>query len=243
MNNQSSARFINVRPESEAELTKIAEKVLRRAEAFDVLPTPLDRLYEVANVTEHELPMASNDGLFERFSETTRGILQRALEKVRGMTDLRERAIYIPLGHSNPRLRFVRGHELAHNLIPWQKFRNTHLDTALDLTPNARYEFDHEANFMSGELNYQGRRFIHRARSYTASLAALDALAGQHETSVQATLWRYAEVQDERILVAMYYPNERTGEMKLWKCVASREFEKRFPDVTLPNPVDTDHPW
>lgn len=237
----SSAR-LSVRPETEKDLTKLAEDWLHRADAVDVLPTPLEQICEVAKVTEYEMPQAVNDGLLKRFSSGAIDILQNALNKVRGMADVRERAIYIPQGDSDPRRRFVRGHEIAHNLIPWQKIRHGHLDMALSLTADARFEFDREANFMSGELNFQGPRFVHRARSYAANLEAIDVLACRHETSFQATLWRYAEVQDEKILVAMYYPNWRS-ELNLWKYVPSPAFEKRFPDINLPTLVDPLHPW
>ena len=48
---------IAVRPQSESKLSNLVRKLLREADAVDVLPTPLDRLFEVAKVKNiAELP-------------------------------------------------------------------------------------------------------------------------------------------------------------------------------------------
>jgi hypothetical protein len=51
---------IIVRPESEPRISDLVEKLLRKADAEGVLPTPIDRLFEIAKITNiEELPETS----------------------------------------------------------------------------------------------------------------------------------------------------------------------------------------
>lgn len=234
---------LHLPPESADDLTAIAERWLRIAGAAGVLPTPLEGLYAAARVKEYSLVGEEHEGLFKRLLERAGDSLHRALQKVRGITDLRQRAVYLSGGDTKQRERFVRAHELAHNLIPWQNFNGTHIDEAYDFTPDARRGFDREANFLGVELLFQGHRFQDHVRSYTASLSAVNGIAQRHGTSLQSTLWKYAEAQDERILFAMYYPDNGTGNMRLWKLVASPTFKQRFPNILLPEFLSDGHPW
>lgn len=215
----------------------------------DVLPTPLDTLYAAVRVRSYNLDLDAPEERLQRALDKAGGALRRAFQKVRGITDLRERAVYIPRGDTKPRERFVRAHELAHNIIPWQRINDPtsgdepHVDHTQDLTPEARRLFDKEANFLGADLIYQGERFKDKALNYSASMAATLALADLHGASHQATLWKYAEVQDERILVAMYYPSKYTGNPELYMAVPSKSFRSRFERLELPKVLPTGHPW
>src|SRR5579863_9024780 len=110
-------RKIAVRPESEAKLSELVHKLLREADAAGVLPTPLDRLFDIAKVTNiAELP---DESFLETLSEKAKGIFRSAKQKLRGVADLRTRATYIPRDSNERRERFVKGHELCHQVAPW----------------------------------------------------------------------------------------------------------------------------
>jgi hypothetical protein len=242
LNSSATARFHNS-PEEAEELSAIGERLLRAADAVDILPTPLDQLYAAARVRAYDLDLDAPHGSLRGFLERAGGALRRVLQKVRGITDLRERVVYIPQGDTKPRERFVRAHELSHNVIPWQRFEDEHIDETRDLTAGARRIFDQEANYLAAEFLFQGERFKERARSYAASMNATVKLARLHGTSHQATLWKYAEVQDERVVVAMYYPSKYNGNLERWKAVPSPAFRRRFPDMRVPEILFAGHPW
>lgn len=237
-------------PEEAEELSAIAERLLRAGDVRDVLPTPLETLYKAARVRAFDLNVHEPEGRLKRMLDKAGGAMRSVIQKVRGITDLRDRAVYIPTGDTLPRERFVRAHELAHNIIPWQRMEDVHshvgahLDQADDLTTEARRLFDQEANFLGAELLFQGERFKERARSYAAGMRASMLLADQHETSLQATIWKYVEAQDERIALGMYYMGNYTnGCPRLWKGVASKPLLRRYPDLEFPQYLQTGHPW
>jgi len=103
-------------PEEAEELRDIAERLLRAAGVREVLPTPLDTLYAAASVRSFNLNVHEPEGPLKRALDKAGGALRKVIQKVRGITDLRERVVYIPLGDTKPRERFVRAHELAHNI-------------------------------------------------------------------------------------------------------------------------------
>ena len=188
---------IVVRPESEPRLSEFAQKLLRRADATGVLPTPLDRLFEIAKVTNiAELP---DESFLRTLSDKAKGIFKSAKQKLRGIADLRQRATYIPRDSNPARERFVRAHELGHQVIPWHDIDPTYLDNSESLSPDAKATFEQEANFFGAEIIFQGPGFRTLARDYQPSFDAVFVLSDQHAASKQSTAWRFVEEQDEAV--------------------------------------------
>ncbi len=176
---------IAVRPESEPELSDLSRKLIREADAAGVLPTPLDRLFEIAKVTNtDELPDYT---FLQTLSEKAKGFFLSAKQKLRGIADLRERATYIPHDPHTGRKRFVKAHELGHQVIPWHQIDPAYLDDNESLGPTAKGIFEQEANFFGAETIFQGKNFRRLARDYQPRFDAIYTLADKHGASNQAT--------------------------------------------------------
>jgi hypothetical protein len=106
---------IAVRPESESRISDLVRKLIRQADAEGVLPTPLDHLFEIAKVTNlAELP---DETFLQTLSDQAKGFFKSAMQKLRGIADLRTRTTYIPPDRKNGRELFVKAHELGHQVM------------------------------------------------------------------------------------------------------------------------------
>lgn len=78
------------------------------------------------------------------------------MRKIRGLADLRDKAIYVPSDKS-PRELFVKSHELGHEVIPWHNIESgvpveIYVDDDASLSHDAERIFDIEANFYAAEV-------------------------------------------------------------------------------------------
>jgi Zn-dependent peptidase ImmA (M78 family) len=236
------ANLFHSRPESAGEIIQLAQKTLLRADCLGKLPTPLDELYRNARVSAIELPSTAQMPLL-RLEQKSRNLLRNALQKVRGIADLRRRAVYLPTGHSATRHQFAKAHELGHQLIPWHRVGRDCVDTDASLSPAVRDVFEAEANLFASEVMFQGKLFRTKARDYKPTFEAVFLLADQHGASRQATLWKFTEEQDFPVASLAYYPVGWGNDMKLWKVVASPSFRVKHCDIRLPERLEMEHPW
>ncbi|MBI3699659.1 MAG: ImmA/IrrE family metallo-endopeptidase [Afipia sp.] len=237
---------IVARPSSEAKLSDISHKLIREAGAAGLLPTPIDRLIEIASITNVDsLP---DDTFLQTLSEKARGFFVRAKQKLRGIADLRTKAIYTAPETNRGRKLFVKAHELGHQVIPWHNVDPAYLDDNESVGPKATGIFEHEANFFGAETIFQGKNFRNLARDYQPSAAAIFTLADKHSASNQATAWRFVEEQDEPVALLQYYPGKAIDDhgnyvLNIWCSVGSPEFNRRFSEIQVPHTVRTGHPW
>ncbi len=237
---------IIVRPESEPRISDLVEKLIRKADAEGVLPTPIDRLFEIAKITNiEELP---DQAFLETLSEQTKGFFRSAMQKLRGIADLREKTTYIPRDQNPGRELFVKAHELGHQVMPWHAIDTAYLDDNELLSPGGKILFEQEANLFGAETIFQGNRFRALARDFQPNFSAIFHLAEQHGASRQSTAWRFVEEQDEAVALLPYYPTSAIDEhgnrvLSLWRSVGSLSFNQRFANIDLPAVVRTGHPW
>lgn len=240
-------------PESAPEIFQIAERALKAAGAKGTLPTPMDDLLRAAKIAQETDP----DGVVQRFlkslNEQGRAFFQFSLQKIRGIADLRERAVYVPTD-TIPRKRFADGHELGHQLIPWHHVAQKggsrfYHDTEYTLSPNVRELFDIEANLFSSEVIFQGRDFTRHARDYKPSFDAVFMLADTYAASRQATLRRYVQEQDEILAAVSYLPSkyqisaDGASTLRAPILLGSPRFIQKYSDIQLPLELDATHPW
>ncbi|KAF0146056.1 MAG: hypothetical protein FD156_424 [Nitrospirae bacterium] len=236
------------RPDSESEISKIAERAIKRAGAMEVLPTPVDDLVKAAAIMEVQSPEELKESFFARLTKSAQETFKYAIQKVRGIADLRDRINYIPQNGNPCRNLFPKAHEFGHQIIPWHNINTTYLDDDYTLSPDVETDFDREANFFASEVIFQGKSFRVHALDYVASLHAVFRLSEMYGASKQATIWRYIEEQDEAIAVAQYYPIDSTDEhgnhfLRHWKTIPSKKFIKKYEDIELPSRIGTGHPW
>lgn len=236
------------RPESEPEISRLAEVTLKKAGAVGILPTSIDDLVKAATITEISAANELKEDFFSRLKEAAQETFKYAIQKVRGIADLREKTIYIPTADNPQRIIFPKAHELGHQVLPWHNIDPAYLDDDFTLSPEVEYEFDREANFFASEVIFQGKRFRSHALDYTASLHAAFKLSDIYGASKQSTLWRYVEEQDEAVALVMYYPSENYDEfgkpyLKSWRFIPSQKFRKNYGDIKIPTRIQTGHPW
>lgn len=242
MKSVAEAKLFHVRPDSEHEIVQLAQKTLLRADCIGVLPTPLGVLYEQARVKSFDLPPV-DEMLPLRLAVGARDLLQSGLQKIRGIADLRRRAVYLPHGDTNHRRTFAKGHELGHQLIPWHQVGQDCVDTNATLSPDVEETFEAEASLFSSEVIFQGKYFRRLARDYKPTLDAVFLLADQHCASRQATLWKFTEEQDFPVACLFYYPMRYSDDLKLWKTVRSPSFRSKLCDIDIPPLLPANHPW
>lgn len=239
------------RPGSTPSLAGLAERLLQQAGATDTLPTPVEELILAANVVTPEDPQPILERFLARIPSAVHESFLAAWQKVRGVADLRERAIYIPAETNNGRRRFVQAHELGHQVIPWHRVNAAYRDDdqSLSLSAEAQELFDLEANFFAAEIIFQGRRFTRRVRDFRPSFDAVFKLADDHGASRHATLWRFVEEQDERLALLTYWPSRYTMDeegnpvLRRGTGVGSPRFVERYQSLDVPAILAADHPW
>ncbi len=243
-----NSSILIARPDSETDISQIADRLLRRADAIGVLPTPVDAIIGTARIID-VIPLEEcNEAFLSSLRGSARATFRGIMQKIRGIADLRRRAIYVQQSDRPPRIRFVTLHELGHQQIPWHTVDPTYLDDDLTLSPYIQAKFEIEASFFAAELMFQGRRFRELALDYAPSFDAVFELAAMHGASNHATIWRYVEEHDEAMAVAQYYPTSIFDEydkqvLGLWKVIPSPKFSRRYGDIVLPLKIRTGDPW
>jgi hypothetical protein len=238
------------RPESHDEISHLVRRLLAKANALDELPTPIERLFQVAKIQEIEDLPDPDGGFLSSLGERALNAFFVAKQKIRGMADMRERVVYIPKQDKPPRILFAQGHELGHQCMPWHNIEPAYQDDNYSLCPDVNRLFEQEANDFSAETIFQGTpRFRRRARDYHAELSSVFHLADVYGASKQATAWRFAEEQDHAVAAVYYYPHKfRTDEfgnpaLVYWKAVGSAKFLGDYADIELPDVLNSTHPW
>ncbi len=236
------------RPDSEQNISAKASQLLKKADALGCLPTPIDDLIETAKITEISSLDELQDSFLSRLKNAAKETFKSAIQKVRGIADLRDRVIYIPRQDNPLRQVFPKAHDLGHQVLPWHTINPAYLDDDITLSPDIEDQWEKEANFFASEIIFQGDKFKTLARDYSASFNAIFKLADLHGASVQSTVWRYVEDQDETIAIAHYYPTnalDDEGErvLKLWKTIPSTKFYKKYKNICLPTCLRTGHQW
>ena len=74
---------IAVRPASETKISDLARKLIREADANGVLPTPIDRLFDIAKVTN--IDALPDETFLQTLSASARGFFLSAKQKLRGI--------------------------------------------------------------------------------------------------------------------------------------------------------------
>ena len=165
-------------------------------------------------------------------------------QKIRGIADLRERVTYVDENTTPTRIRFAKGHELGHQVLPWHRLDPGRFDDDKSLTCEAEEIFDTEANLFSAEVLFQGNNFTRLVRDYAVGFDSIFNLADMHEAYCYATAWRYVEEQDESVALAAYWPSKfKTEMLRRGKVVKSRNFLRKFSEIDLPPNLGPDHDW
>src|SRR6266550_6547099 len=93
--NSSLKLSIQRRPDAEFDIAELAQRLLNRAGAIGLLPTPVDELITAAGVENVEETESFKNQFLASIPRTARSVFDAAWYKIRGIADLRDKAIYV----------------------------------------------------------------------------------------------------------------------------------------------------
>lgn len=229
-------------PEQYDKIRREAESALQRADALGRFPTPVSDILKMGKLVEvHE------DVLSEGFLTTIRrkmgeasSSLKRALNKVVGLFDARDRLIFIDHTMLAVKQQFVRLHEAAHGLLSWQRDLYAVVeDCEQTIDPWTADQFEREANAFASEVLFQLDTFTKEAADHAFGISVPLRLSKKYGASVYSTVRRYVSTNTTACVVLILEPPVLRAGIGLQAClrrvIASREFERRFGSVQWPD--------
>ena len=237
------------RPSSEHDICKIADSLLHKAGVVGKLPTPVEELIACEGVEYVTNSEVYKEQFLASLNRKAREAFHTTWNKIRGIADLRDRAVYVPKTTTAPHVLFTKAHELGHQVIPWQKVNFAYVDDKMSLSSRAEDLFEIEANYFAAEVIFQGQRFTKRVRDYQPSFDAVSLLSDEHGASRHATLRRFVEEHDETLAMIHYWPRAYAIDaqgylvLRLGKIVGSTRFAQKYGGVKLPGQIQTGHDW
>lgn len=213
----------------------IAYDILKSSKSWGKYPTPVDSIVNYSDLIVNKTVDVSQ--IHHGYASKVTDSLLRALAKVRGVFDRKEKTIYLDLTQNDPKKNFVKLHEVGHGVIPWQNETSTFLDDDHTLSLDYREQFEAEANLFASATLFQLDRFEDEMAKLQFGLKSGMALAKMFGGSNHASLRRYVECSKNRC--ALLVLKDLTGIGKTAKCCirnyfASSRFIKEFGEISWP---------
>ena len=216
---------------NEDEIRRYAREALRKADALDVVPVPLDTITEALGLAKEDLFDVGLETMPEKMKKLAvkySGLVLGALSK--------EKTLYVNSSEPERRVRFTQAHELGHESIPWHE-AFYYVDDKTNLDPNTTRELEAEANSFAAELVFSLDRFGDEADSFAPSLGVPLQLSNKFGVSRHAALRRYAQTSNYPVaLITMGQFLNRTTKpgFPVFKnqCETSAAFEKKYGPIT-----------
>lgn len=215
---------------TQEEIRRYARGTLRKADALDAIPVPLDAITEALGLAKEDL--------FDVGIETMPDKMKRAAAKFSGLilgALSKEKTLYVNSSEAGPRGRFTQAHELGHESLPWHS-AFFYVDDKTTLDPSTKLEMEAEANSFAAELLFSLDRFADEADAYAPSLGVPLQLSNKFGVSRHAALRRYAATSNHPVaLITMGrnlaginpgFPVIRN------QCETSAVFESKYGSVT-----------
>jgi Zn-dependent peptidase ImmA (M78 family) len=220
---------------SRDEIVAASERLLRAARVRDELPTPVDRLLEVANLTR-----GPDDLFYDETIDQAPAHLREAVRKLRGKVhaalDRRKRTVYVdPEISLESRRRFRIAHEIGHAVLPSQN-DPAHADDSRTLSWQSTVSKERDANQCGAELLFQRELFERMANEYEPSLGAVKELRDMFGASFQSTVRRFAEFHRAPVAAVVLGLSPISADPEVYKrdeVVCSPAWERIFerPDI------------
>jgi len=221
-----------------------AERLLREAGALGRFPTPVEDIVSAAKLSV-EKQASLDEGFLQRMYGRAKGEIRRAIDKVIGLFDSRDRMIYLDLTVKKERQRFVSLHETGHGYLPWQKDLYALLeDGDKHLDPEVEQEFERQASVFASEVLFQLDRFQEDASSLPFELKTPMTLAKRYGSSNYAAFRRFVRTSHRACVLLVFerpeYVVGRGWEFRLRRCVPSVPFEIAYGKVEWPTVLYTE---
>jgi transcriptional regulator with XRE-family HTH domain len=210
-----------------AEIRGHVMALLRRADALDVFPTPLDQVTDVSRLVmagEITLTPEMKRKLREQFGD----LVDRAINMILGSVQFKSRELYLQSGLHHLKRRFVHAHEIGHELLPWHRELYASLDDKTRLRPDVSDRYERQANQAAIEILTQGDRLRKEADDSPLSFDLICQLGGQFGISIEATARNVIEETRQAGALAVAYRGSITGSLMTPHLYDSKLFEERF---------------
>jgi hypothetical protein len=233
--------------ENLGEIRDVARALLRKADACERLPTPVDDIIDGAGLLEPDDYVLS-EGKISQAPLELRKLLRTAGRKIRGALDRRERVLYVSPAIEVPAQRqFVRCHEAMHDALPWQRDLLVLGDTNKTLAPDVELLFEREANQGGAELLFQLDLLSRVARDYPTDITTPIALADMFGASKHATFRRWIEDHPHSVCGLVLAPDPVSTTpltFRRFEVVESQAWRRRFGANRFPvRLAASDHPF
>lgn len=218
------------------DIEKISFDILKDSKSLDIFPTPIDKIVSYVDLT-----VSSNidiSQIHEGYKSKYPDALHRALAKVRGLLDRKEKKVYLDLNQLDSRKNFVKLHEVGHDVLPWQpKCFDVLDDDDESLKLDTHEEFEAEANFFASVTLFQHDRFISAMNKRALDIDTPMQLSTLFGASIHATLRRYVEYSEKRCALLVLENPSRCGAL-LRNKFQSPSFTSTFGEMNIPNVLD-----
>lgn len=217
---------------------KHAKLALQKADALGVYPTLVAAVMKAAKVIVAEED-ALTEGFLKKLRKRASGALKSALSKVLGVFDAVARIVYLDKTLYLVKQTFLKLHETAHAVLPWQRDLYTLTeDCERTIAPEISEEFEREANVFASDVLFQLDDFINEANDHDFGIKVPLNLARRYGASIYTSVRRYVSENHRACVVLVLNPPEiREGDgfvAELRRVVASTEFKKHFGDLNWP---------
>lgn len=230
--------------DAKADIDRISMEVLRSSKSLDVFPTPVDRILEFADmVVRKDIDISK---IHPSYKDRANEFLRNALSKVRGIFEFSSREIILDLSQNQNRKNFVKLHETAHGILPWQKKVQAIIaDNDHTLNPDHSEEFEAEANYFASITLFQQDRFIKELKRLDLSIDAAMHLAKHFGGSIHAALRRYVDCSPNKcaLLILDNIERGKITTCNLKSYIASSKFEKAFGTILFSPRLGFSHPF
>jgi hypothetical protein len=225
-----------------AAIRREADRLLRQTSAYDRFPTPVADILESARLrVEPKVPI--DEGFLQKLYRTGRETIRKAMDKVWGILDVRDRQIYIDETVHEKKQVFLTLHETGHHELPWQRdLFNFIEDSQGALDPEMKEDFERQANVFASEILFQLDRFTKLAADKPCCAKTPLELSKLFGSSAYAAFRRYVTttgrpcallVLEQPVLVV---GKGRTAQLR--RFIPSKPFLSRYGNVTWPDEFD-----
>lgn len=228
---------------SAKDIEDISFDILKGSKALGVFPTPIDQIVQYAELRVNEKRDLT---IIHRnyFGKSTK-LLKKALRKVMGALDRREKTIYLDLIQYPSRKKFITLHETGHDLLPWQKKLYEYIeDDEYSIDPETKETFEAEASYFASATLFQLDRFEEKLKQLPLALKSAMTLADEFGSSKHAAIRRYVECSNRRCaLLVLKDFNKANKNAVLRNYFQSSNFTSDFGDLTWPETLNVDMPF
>lgn len=218
---------------------KKAEYALRSADAFGVLPTPIEDI-----LATHKLEL-EHENVFElsflkRMRRKASSALKSAIGKVIGLFHISDKIIFIDKTVQVVKQSFLKLHEIGHYILPWQrKMYAVVEDCENSIAPEIADLFEREANVFASEVLFQRNTFIEEALNDPFGIKVPMKLSKKYGASVYASIRQYVQKNPYScVVLVLDSPELNYGDgfrARLRRAIVSPPFKKRFGELCWPD--------